>query len=249
MSSFQPLPGGSRTVIRDRYALIAPDSHVPSVLPGWTDTVAHILISPAMGANIVQTHFVLGPKASGSGNTGQDQHFYYVLEGKCRINGKDLAAGHYAWLPPGTKFEVSSPGARVMFFAKRYEPLAGTSVPAALFGDAAKVTEAPYLGDPHLRLRGLIPETNLGHDFAVNIFTFDPGATLPFVEIHIMEHGLLVLEGGGIYRLNDDFHPVNQGDVIWMAPYCPQWFIAKGPGPTRYLYCKNVNRDASLNPH
>ncbi len=138
-----------------------------------------------------------------------------------------------------------------MRFAKRYEPLAGTPVPAAFFGDSAKVAETPFLGDPHARLRGLIPETDLGHDFAVNIFTFDPGATLPFVEIHIMEHGLLVLEGGGVYRLNDDWHPVAQGDVIWMAPYCPQWFIAKGPGPTRYLYSKNVNREPQnlpLNP-
>jgi (S)-ureidoglycine aminohydrolase len=54
-----------------------------------------------------------------------------------------------------------------------------------------------------------------------------------------------------VYRLNDDWHPIAQGDVIWMAPYCPQWFIAKGPGSTRYLYSKNVNREARslpLNP-
>jgi len=242
--SSKPLPGGSRTVIRDRYALIAPDSHVPSVLPGWTQTTAHILISPAMGAKLVQTYFLLANKASGTGHTGEDQHFYYVLEGTCRINGKDLAAGHFAWIPPGSKFEITSSGAKVMHFAKRYEKLEGTAVPAAFFGETSKVAETDYLGDPHARLRTLIPETNLGHDFAVNIFTFDPGATLPFVEIHIMEHGLLVLEGGGIYRLNDDWHPIAQGDVIWMAPYCPQWFIAKGPGLTRYLYCKNVNRDA-----
>lgn len=251
MSSFQPLPGGSRTVIRDRYALIAPDSHVPSVLPGWADTTAHILISPAMGADLVQTLLILGKKATGAGNTGHEQHFVYVLEGSCRLNGKDLAAGHYGWLPPATKYEITSSGAKIMRFAKRYEALAGTAVPAAFFGDAAKVAEEPFLGDPHARLRGLIPESNLGHDFAVNIFTFDPGATLPFVEIHIMEHGLLVLEGGGLYRLNDDWHPIAQGDVIWMAPYCPQWFIAKGPGPTRYLYSKNVNREARslpLNP-
>ena len=40
-------------------------------------------------------------------------------------------------------------------------------------------------------------------DFAVNTMTFQPGATLPMVEIHVMEHGLLMLEGGGIYRLDD----------------------------------------------
>jgi glyoxylate utilization-related uncharacterized protein len=28
------------------------------------------------------------------------------------------------------------------------------------------------------------------------------------VEIHFMEHGLLMLEGGGIYRLNQHWYPV-----------------------------------------
>ena len=27
------------------------------------------------------------------------------------------------------------------------------------------------------------------------------------VEIHVMEHGLLMLEGGGIYRLGDRWYP------------------------------------------
>jgi hypothetical protein len=40
-------------------------------------------------------------------------------------------------------------------------------------------------------------------DFAVNTMTYQPGAALSMVEVHIMEHGLLMLEGGGIYRLGD----------------------------------------------
>ncbi len=51
------------------------------------------------------------------------------------------------------------------------------------------------------------------------------------VEIHVMEHGLLMLEGGGIYRLGDRWYPVTAGDFIWMAPYCPQWFGALGRRP------------------
>ena len=46
-----------------------------------------------------------------------------------------------------------------------------------------------------------------------------------------------------MYRLSDAWYPVQQGDVIWMAPYCPQWFVAMGKGPARYLYYKDVNRD------
>ena len=36
---------------------------------------------------------------------------------------------------------------------------------------------------------------------------------------------------------------MRQGDVIWMAAYCPQWFVAMGKSPARYLYYKDVNRD------
>ena len=31
--------------------------------------------------------------------------------------------------------------------------------------------------------------------------------------------------------------------MIWMAPFCPQWFVAMGKDPARYLYYKDVNRD------
>jgi (S)-ureidoglycine aminohydrolase len=58
-----------------------------------------------------------------------------------------------------------------------------------------------------------------------------------------MEHGLLMLEGQGVYRLGDSWYPVREGDAIWMAPFCPQWFVAMGKGPARYLYYKDVNRD------
>jgi (S)-ureidoglycine aminohydrolase len=104
------------------------------------------------------------------------------------------------------------------------------------------VEGAPFLGDPDAVLKALLPR-DTRFDLAVNVFTFRPGATLPLVEVHVMEHGLLVLKGQGVYRLGDDWYPVRKGDVIWMAPFCPQWFVAMGKGPARYLYYKDVNRD------
>jgi (S)-ureidoglycine aminohydrolase len=58
-----------------------------------------------------------------------------------------------------------------------------------------------------------------------------------------MEHGLLMLDGTGVYRLDDDWFPVQAGDVIWMASFCPQWFVAMGKQPARYLYYKDIHRD------
>jgi (S)-ureidoglycine aminohydrolase len=62
------------------------------------------------------------------------------------------------------------------------------------------------------------------------------------VETHVMEHGLLMLQGGGIYRLGDFWYPVAAGDFIWMGPYCPQWFGALGKTPAKYLIYKDWNR-------
>ena len=135
------------------------------------------------------------------------------------------------------------PGTQLTLFQKKYVPLAGVAVPAPIIADAAKVKGAPFLGDPAANLQVLLPD-DPAFDMAVNLFAYEPGGHLPFVEIHVMEHGLIMLGGGGDYRLEDAWYPVQAGDVIWMGPYCPQWFVAKGKKPARYLYYKDVNRPA-----
>jgi (S)-ureidoglycine aminohydrolase len=90
-------------------------------------------------------------------------------------------------------------------------------------------------------VRGLIPD-DPAFDFRVNTMTYQPGAALPAVEIHVMEHGLLMLEGGGIYLLGSQWYPVQAGDFIWMAPYCPQWFGAIGKQAAKYLIYKDWDR-------
>jgi (S)-ureidoglycine aminohydrolase len=57
-----------------------------------------------------------------------------------------------------------------------------------------------------------------------------------------MEHGLLMLEGGGIYRLGSEWYEVKAGDFIWMDRYCPQWFGAIGKQPAKYLIYKDWDR-------
>ena len=110
-----------------------------------------------------------------------------------------------------------------------------------MHGNASDIPAEPFLGNENARLQVLLP-TDSRFDLAMNIFTYQSGATLPFVETHIMEHGLLMLSGQGVYRLEDSYYPVKAGDVIWMAPYCPQWFVAMGDEPASYLYYKDVNR-------
>jgi (S)-ureidoglycine aminohydrolase len=239
--------GFCRDMVKQRYALFTPEGFVPSVLPGWSDGVVHIVISPALGANLSQLLITMTAAAKGQGNTGETEFVVYVVDGGCVaiLDGKTrkLTRGHYAYVPPRTdySFDRARKNTRLLIFEKRYQTLAGHKSPKAIFGNAARVKGLPFLGNKRALLQTLLPE-HPAFDLAVNIFTYEPGAALPFVESHIMEHGLLMLAGAGIYRLESDWHPVQAGDVIWMAPYCAQWFAAVGDVPASYIYYKDVNR-------
>ncbi len=241
--------GFTRTVVKSRYALITPDGFVPSVVPGWKNAVVVVNISPVMaGPRFTQLHVTLDKEGTGEGNTGPNQYFIYVIEGAGSIlltNKKHrLESGSYAYLPPGTDMQLKSGGGamRVLVFQKKFQTLKGAPAPEAIVGHQRDVKGQPFLGNDDARLQVLLPD-NPAFDMAVNIFTYQPGATLPFVETHIMEHGLLMLKGQGVYRLDGDYHPVKAGDVIWMGSYCPQWFVAMGKTPASYIYYKDVNRD------
>jgi len=235
--------GSTRTVVTRAYALLAPDGQVASALPGWSHCRAVVLVSAALGARFSQYLITFDSEGRGDGETGEDTWFFFLVEGAATINGATLSRGGFAYVPPGQQYvvDVTAAGAALLVFRKRYEPLHVLTAPPFFTGHEHEIAEVPFLGDPHARLKVLIPD-DLVTDMAVNIFTYDPGATLPFVETHVMEHGMLFLAGGGVYRLDADWHPVAAGDAIWIAAYCPQWFIAAGPEPARYIYYKDVNR-------
>ncbi|MEI6947211.1 (S)-ureidoglycine aminohydrolase [Paraflavisolibacter sp. H34] len=237
----------TRTVVTSTHALISGDGFVNSVVPGWTGCTVNVVISREMGARFTQTLVTLQQGGLLTGTTKGDQLFFYVVAGTCRASvgdaARDLPAGHFLYVPPGKDYvlENREEGTRLLTFRKTYERLEDQALPPIIFGDAATVKGAPFLGDEALRLQVLLPD-NLSFDMAVNIFTYDPGGHLPFVETHIMEHGLTYLQGQGVYMLDQQWYPVKKGDSIWMAPYCAQWFTAMGKEPAVYIYYKNVNR-------
>ena len=239
--------GSTRTVVRPRHALIAPDGHVPSSFPDWTDATALVLVSPAMGAGVTQMLIRFDADGGKAGfPAGRHEHAFLILSGGGRVGwtdgGRDFGPGDYFYLPAGGAFEITAAaGTSLCLFRNVFVFQQGYSHPEAFSGSSLTVEGTPFLGNPRAILKVLLPE-DPRMDFAMNIFTYQPGATLPFVETHLMEHGLLMLEGQGIYRLGDSYYPVAAGDAIWMAPYCPQWFVAMGDSPASYLYCKNVNR-------
>src|SRR5262249_37029057 len=152
---------------------------------GWTDCTPYVLISAALGAGLSQYLITLDTKSVGASETGDDEWFLYVVAGKAKVNGSALAEGGFAFLPPKTKYDIrgAAKDSRLLIFRKTYEPLAGQKAPTFFTGNESDLTETPFLGDKHARLKTLIPDS-LGADMAVNVFTYDPGATLPFVETH-----------------------------------------------------------------
>jgi (S)-ureidoglycine aminohydrolase len=216
-------------------------------LPGIDQATAIVLISGELGARFTQLWLTFETDGHAAFPSNDTEAFAYVLRGSVRAevpgNTHSLDTGGYLFVPAGQAWKLSAPseGAQVNVFFKKYRPLDGAVSPETIVGRESQVTGLPYLGDEDARLQTLLP-IHPSFDMAVNIFSYGPGACLPFVETHIMEHGLLMLEGIGIYRLEDQWYPVAAGDCIWMAPYCPQWFAAIGKSPARYLYYKDVNR-------
>ncbi len=242
--------GTTRSRVARNYALITPDTHVVSPLIGWRNASAVVHISPELGARFVQYTAALAPGAVSAMPGKGIQRLVYVLDGEVHLDlgGRpaNLTAGGFAYLPADgehrlTTRDSAAAAARLAVFEKRYQPLDGVPPPQPRIGHQRDVPGDVFMNDPDLRLQVLLP-VEPAFDMAVNVFTYQPGATLPQVEIHVMEHGLLMLEGAGVYRLGDDYHPVQAGDMIWMASYCPQWFVAMGKQPARYLYYKDIHR-------
>lgn len=236
--------GKTRTTVRANYTLLSPDSFVRAPLPGMLKATAIVHAAPALGARF--TMYTAEFERSGELGPTSLQRFVFVLDGELLLETKKkttrLAKNGFAYIPAGTVHRLQAQGAaRAAVIEKLYQALDDLPQPGLLAGKERSVQAVPLLGDAAVEVRTLLAG-GMSFDLAVNTMTYAPGATLPMVESHVMEHGLLMLDGEGIYRLGDDWHPTAAGDFIWMGPYCPQWFGALGKKPARYLIYKDWNR-------
>lgn len=248
------ISGTTRTRVASDHALISPDSRVVQTLSHWKGSTIAMQISPEMGEGVRPRfrQFLASMKAGTfvSEIEAGLERFFYVLSGSVDLihgdpRGKTLFQGCFGFIPAGQAARITaSMTTELLVLEKRYVPGREKS-PGIVTGNSAEIEGVPFMGDDAAKLQTLLP-TGEEFDLAVNIFTFQPGAQLPFVESHVMEHGLLFLYGGGVYRLGESWYPVQAGDAIWMRAYCPQWFGALGRTPSRYIYYKDVNRPPAL---
>ena len=236
--------GRTRSSQQPNHLLLTPDTFVRTTLPGMKACSAIVHVSPAVGARFTQ----YTAEFEGGGELGPAlaQRFIFVIEGGVKVEAegktKTLGTKGYAYFPEGLHHRVvATEMSRLAVIEKPYQPLASANPPQLIISSEDAVSSHPLDDDPSLQVKCLLPD-DMSFDFAVNTMVYQPGAALSMVEMHVMEHGLIMLEGGGIYRLGDSWYPVTAGDFIWMGPWCPQWFGAIGKVPAKYLIYKDWNR-------
>ena len=250
-----------RAVFTEAYAVIPKGvmrDIVTSSLPFWRNTRAWVLARPLSGFAETFSQYIMevGP-GGGSDKPEPDagaEGVLFVVEGELTVTLAGtthlMRPGGYAYIPPASAWSVKNEGREAVRFhwiRKAYEAVDGLDAPEAFVTSEQDIAPTPMPGTEGkwATTRFVDPE-DMRHDMHVTIVTFEPGAVIPFAETHVMEHGLYVLEGKAVYRLNQDWVEVEAGDFMWLRAFCPQACYAGGPGKFRYLLYKDVNRHARL---
>lgn len=236
--------GATRTSIQRNHALLTPESFERITAPDWENAELIYVVTPQMGARFSMALVEAAGNGALPASRGRAR-FAFVLEGEAIVaNGgaeESLGPESYVFLSPSSDATVRyRQGTRLVIhewalIAEKKE------IPRELVGRASDRPGAPLKGDERLTVQKLLPVDG-AFDMEFNLMSFEPGASLPYVESHFMEHGLLFLDGGGVYRLDDRWYAVEAGDAIWMGPNSLQWFGALGRSRSRYLISKNYNR-------
>ena len=250
-----------RAMFRESYAVLPRGTMrdiVTSKLPFWDHTRLWVIARPLSGFAETFSQYIVEVSPGGGSDKPeldpQAEGVLFVVEGRVQLVIEEdkytLDAGGYAYLPAGSHWTLHNDGvepARFHWVRKAYEAVEGLEAPPAFVTSDAEVEAIPMPGtDGRWATSRFADPEDVRHDMHVNIVTFQPGAVIPFAETHVMEHGLYVLQGKAVYRLNEDWVEVQEGDFMWLRAFCPQACYAGGPGPFRYLLYKDVNRHARL---
>jgi (S)-ureidoglycine aminohydrolase len=231
---------------------------VTSYLPFWEETRLWVLSRPLSGFAETFSQYIMEVAPGGGSDKPEPdpnaEGVLFVVEGELtlRLAGEThaLTPGGYAFIPPASCWSARNRGNRPVRFhwiRKAYEAVDGLGAPGPVVANESEIAPAPMPGtEGKWATTRFVDPADLRHDMHVTVVTFEPGAVIPFCETHVMEHGLYVLEGKAVYRLNQDWVEVEAGDYMWLRAFCPQACYAGGPGRFRYLLYKDVNRHAKL---
>ncbi|KFB09072.1 bifunctional allantoicase/(S)-ureidoglycine aminohydrolase [Nitratireductor basaltis] len=250
-----------RAVFTEAYAVIPKGvmtDIVTSKLPFWEQTRAWIIARPLSGFAETFSQYIMEVEPGGGSERpeleAEAEGVLFVVEGQIEVTVggevRQMGEGGYAYLPPSSGWTLRNASQKKAVFhwiRKAYEAVDGLDAPEPLFLNEREIEPTPMAHtDGKWATTRFVDPDDLRHDMHVTIVTFEPGAIIPFAETHVMEHGLYVLEGKAVYRLNQDWVEVEAGDFMWLRAFCPQACYAGGPGKFRYLLYKDVNRHPKL---
>ena len=250
-----------RAVFTDAYAVIPRGSMrdiVTSFLPFWDETRLWVISRPLSGFSETFSQYIMEVQPGGGSDqpeTDTDaEGVLFVVDGSIAIsfNGKkyDLTEGGYAYLPAGLIWKLrneTDKAAKFHWIRKSYQYVDGLDKPEPVVTNASDLEPTPMPDtDGKWTTTRFVDPADLRHDMHVTIVTLQPGAVIPFCETHVMEHGLYVLNGKAVYRLNQDWVEVEAGDYMLLRAFCPQACYAGGPDAFQYLLYKDVNRHMNL---
>ena len=252
-----------RAMFTEAYAVIPKGCFsdiVTSYLPFWERARFWVMARPLSGFAETFSQYI-GELAPGGGSdrpetNPQAEAVLFVVEGAMTLTlageRHEMEPGGYAYIPAGTDWALHNRGdapVRFHWIRKAYQPVEGLAAPDPFVTNERNIAPTPMPEtEGKWATTRFVDPADLRHDMHVTIVTFEPGAVIPFAETHVMEHGLYVLEGKAVYRLNQDWVEVEAGDYMWLRAFCPQACYAGGPGKFRYLLYKDVNRHMPLAP-
>ena len=185
------------------------------------------------------------------GNAQGEEAFLYVISGAVKASGEgrefSLAAGGYLFTPPsaGLQFKnESSEAAKVLLYKQLYVPCEGF-FPYLYSGNVNDIAYRDYEDMANVHIKDLLP-AELNFDMNMHILSFDPGGCHPIVETHVQEHGMYILQGEGMYLMDDVWMGIKKDDFIWFGAYAAQCAYGVGTEPFTYIYSKDCNRDVVL---
>ena len=248
----------TRSIIKkENYVVLEPDGLVKNSIPGFENCDVTILGSPEMGASfadyLVTAH--AGGKNAKVGAEGIET-FLYVIEGAVSVKNADkeadLTQGGYIYSPAGNLVSFENKGdadAKIYLYKRRYNAIEGYSA-YTVVGNANELPWISYEGMENCYVQNFLPTDDFGFDMNMHILKFHLGASHGYIETHVQEHGMYFLTGKAMYRLDNDWVPLQKGDYVFMDAYCPQACYAVGDEgrdeALTFIYSKDCNRDVEL---
>lgn len=246
----------TRTILKPgTFAVIPPEGLVNNSIPYIEGCRVSVVASPKMGAGFAQYIIEVSPGGKTTEAFGREDNiesFLYCINGngEAEVDGGKvgLSGGCYIFSPPGVGIgfkNSTDEKMKLIFYKQRYTPLDKVDSPKVIVGNVNDIEYRIYDEMENVHVKDLLPD-NLSFDMNMHILSFKPGGCHPFVETHVQEHGAYVLQGEGMYLLDNQWMPIKKDDFIWFGPYVAQGAYGVGTEAFTYIYSKDCNRDVII---